>query len=76
MVNLPEFTGEDLCKFADSFGRFLMMTSQTHARGRVKSELFLHCCKTKYLEKQVKQMVTKSATFVDALVAPEREYPC
>ena len=37
--------------------------------------LHLPCCKTKYLEKQVKQTVTKSATFVDVLVALERQYP-
>ena len=33
------------------------------------------CCKTKYLEKQVKQIVTKSATFAEVLVALERQYP-
>ena len=51
VVNLPEFTGKDLSKFAESFGRFLPMTCQTHASGRVKCDLLLQCCKTKYLEK-------------------------
>ena len=41
----------------------------------MKCDLLLQCCKTKYLEKQVKQIVTKSATFADVLVAPERRYP-
>ena len=50
------------------------MTSQTCASGRVKCDLLL-CCKTKYLEKQVKQIVTKSVTFADVLVALERQYP-
>ena len=40
-----------------------------------KCDLLLQCCKTKYLEKQVKQIVTKSATFADVLVALERQYP-
>ena len=31
-------------------------------------------CKTKYLEKEVKQIVTKSATFADLLVPLERQY--
>ena len=75
VVNLPEFTGEDLSEFAENFGRFLRMTRQTRASGRVKCDLLLQCCKTKYLEKQVKQMVTKSATFADVLVALERQYP-
>ena len=75
VVNLPEFTGKDLSEFPENFGRFLRMTGQTRASGRVKCDLLLQCCKTKYLEKQVKQFVTKSATFADVLVALERQYP-
>ena len=74
VVNLPEFTGKDLSKFAENFGRFLRMTGQTHASGRVKCDVLLQCCKTKYLEKQVRQIVTNSATFADVLVALERQY--
>ena len=75
LVNLPEFTGMDLSEFAENFGRFLRLTGQTHASGRVKCDLVLQCCKTKYLEKQVRQIVTNSATFADVLVALERQYP-
>ena len=75
VVNLPEFTGKNLSEFAENFGRFLLMVGQTHASGSVKCDLLLQCCKTKYLEKQVKQIVTKSATFADVLVALERQYP-
>ena len=75
VVNLPEFTGKDLSEFAENFGRFLRMNGQTRAIGRGKCDLLLQCCKTKYLEKQVKQIVTKSATFADVLVALERQYP-
>ena len=75
VMNLPEFTRKDLSEFAENFGRFLRMTGQTRASGRVKCDLLLQCCKTKYLEKQVKQIVTKSATFADGLVALEWQYP-
>ena len=75
VVNLPEFTGKDLSKFAENLGWFLRMTGRTDASGRVKCDLLLQCCKTKYLEKQVKQIVTKSASFADVLVALERQYP-
>ena len=51
------------------------MTAGTRASGRVKCDLLLQCCKTNHLEKQVKQIVTKSATFADVLVALERQYP-
>ena len=57
VVNLPEFTGKDLSELAENFGWFLRMTGQTRASGRVKCDLLLQCCKTKYLEKQVKQML-------------------
>ena len=73
--NLPEFTGKDLSEFAENFDRFLRLTGQTHASGRVKCDLLLQCCKTEYLEKQVRQIVTNSATFADVLVALERQYP-
>ena len=75
VVNLPEFKGKDLSDFAEKFGRFLRMTSQPHASGRVKCDLLLQSCKTKYLETQVKQIVKKCATFADVLVALERQYP-
>ena len=75
LVHLLEFTGKDLSEFAENFGRFLRMTGQTRSSGRVKCDLLLHGCKTKYLEKQVRQIVTKSATFADMLVALERQYP-
>ena len=35
VLNLPEFTGKDVNVFAENFGRFLRMTGQTHASGRV-----------------------------------------
>ena len=75
VVNLPEFTGKDLSEFSENFGRLFRLTGQTHASGRVKCDLLLQCCKTKYLEKQVRQIVTNSATFADVLVALERQYP-
>ena len=75
VVNLLEFTGKDLSEFAENFGRFFRMTGQTHASGPVKCDLPLQCGKTRYLEKQVKQIATKSATFADVLVALERQFP-
>ena len=73
--NLPEFTGKDLSGFAENFESFLRMTGHAHASSRVKCDLLLQCCKTKYLKKQVKQIMTKSATFGEVLVALEREHP-
>ena len=75
VVNIPEFTWKDISEFAEKLGRFLRMTGHSHASGQVKCDLLLQCCKTKYLEKQVKQIVTKSATFAGVLVALERQYP-
>ena len=41
----------------------------------MKCDLLLHCCKTKYLQKRDKQIVTKFAPFWEGLVARERQYP-
>ena len=60
---------------AEKFDRLFRLTGQTQPSGRVKCDLLLQCCKTKYLEKQVKQIVTKFATFADVLVALQRQYP-
>ena len=68
VVNLPEFTGKDLSDFWP-------VPSIDRPNTRVKCDVLLQCCKTKYLGKQVKQMVTKSATFADVLIALERQYP-
>ncbi len=73
--NLPEFSGKALSVFAEWFARFLRLTGQTNASGRVKCDLLLQCCKNKYIEKQVKQVVTMSKTFADVLVRLERLYP-
>ena len=51
------------------------MTGHTDASGRVKCDLLLECCKTRYLGKQVKRIVTNSAEFADVLVAVVRQYP-
>ena len=75
VVNLPAFTGRDLSEFAKNFGQLPRINGQTHASGRVKCDLLLQCCKTKYFEKQLKQIVTRSATFAEVLVALERQYP-
>ena len=61
VVNLTEFTGKDLSEFAENFGQLLRMTGQTHASGQVKCDLL--------------QILTKSATFAEVLVALERQYP-
>ena len=50
------------------------MTGQTQGSARVKCDLLLQCCNTKYLVTQVKQILTKSATFADVLVVLERQY--
>ena len=76
VLNMPQFTRKNLSEFAESFGRFLRMTRQAHASGRLKCDLLLQSCKTKYLEKQVKQIATKSATFAGVLVALERQHTC
>ena len=74
-VNPPELAVKDLSDFTESLGPFLRMSGQTHATGRVKCDLLSQCCKTKYLEKQVQQIVTTLAMFTNVFVAHKRQYP-
>ena len=74
MVNLPQLNGKDLSEFEDSFVHFLNMVRQTPASGSVKCDLLMQCCNTKYLEKQVKHMITKSKTFTNLLLRLEGPY--
>ena len=39
VLNMLQFTRKDLSEFAESFGRFLRMTRQAHASGRLKCDL-------------------------------------
>ena len=41
----------------------------------MKCDLLLQCCKANYPKKPSKQVVTKSATLPEVLVALERQYP-
>ena len=66
---------QKLFLFVENFGPFLRMTGQTRASGQVQCDLLLQCFKTKNLEKEVKQIVTRSVTFADVLVALERQCP-
>ena len=75
MANLPEFKRKDLSELWEGFGPFLRISCQTHTGEMVKCELLLQHCNTRYLQKQVKQVVAKSATFADVLVALKRQYP-
>ena len=51
LMNLPKFSGKNLSESAERFDEFLRMSGQTHAGGRMKYNVLLHCCKTKYLDK-------------------------
>ena len=75
VVNLPEFTGKDLSEFAVNFCRFLRMTGQTHASGRVRCDLLLQCCKTKYLEKQVKPVFPIICPLLTKILPTAEERP-
>ena len=72
--HLPEFTGKDLQECAERLSQFLRMTSRIHASGRMKCDPFLQCCKTKYFDRKVNKIMTKSTTFAELLVAVERPY--
>ena len=67
--------GKDLSDFATEFARFLRLTGQTKAIGRVKCDLLMSCCRTKFLIKQVGQIIHRARSFAKVLIELERQYP-
>ena len=74
-VSPPEFTGKDLSDFAQEFARFLRLTGQTKASGRVRCDLLMSCCRTKFLTKEVGQIIHRARSFAEVLIELECQYP-
>ena len=69
-LELPEFDSKNLPEWAEEFAEFLLLTSQSHVGVATKSS-----CKTKVLQKQVKQIVKTCSTWVEVLQRLEKTFP-
>ena len=70
-VELPQFTGDNLDKWAEEFYSFFRLTGQRNAPVPILSDHMDKCCKKVSLKEQVKQTFNRSSTFREVLGCPE-----
>ena len=74
-LELPEFDLKNLPEWAEEFAEFLLLTGQSHVDVATKCSLLKHSCKKKFLQKQVKQIVTTYSTWAEVLQRLEETFP-
>ena len=73
-VELPNFTGKNLDKWAEQFASFVRLTGQVNAPVNILLELIDKCCKKSWRKNMVKQILTGCSTFGEVVVALETMY--
>ena len=63
-LELPESDPKRLPEWADEIAEFLLLTTQSHSDVASKCSLLKRSCKQNFLQKQVKQIVKTSSTWV------------
>ena len=66
-IELPEFDPKNLPEWAEEFSEFLLLTGRQHANVRTKCTLIKKSCRKKFLQRQVKTAIRKSANWGDYL---------
>ena len=74
-LELPKFDPKNLPQLAEEFAEFLLLTGQSHVDVASKCSLLKRSCKTKFLQKQVKQIVKTCSTWVEVLQRLEKTFP-
>ena len=74
-LELPEFDPKNLPKWAEEFAEFLLLTGQSQVDVATKCSLLKRSCKTKFLQKQVKQIVKTCSTWAEVLQRLEKTFP-
>ena len=72
---LPEFDPKNLREWAEEFAKFLLPTGQSHVDVPIICSLLKRACKTKFLQKQVKQILKTCSTWAEVLQRLEKTFP-
>ena len=71
-LELPEFDPKNLPEWAEEFAELLLLTGQSHVDVAIKCSLLKRSCKTKFVQKQVKQIVKTCSTWAEVLGGLEK----
>ena len=74
-LELPELDPKNQPEWAEELPEFLLLTGQSHVDVTTKCSLLKDSCKTKFLQKQVKQVVKTCSTWAEVLQRLEETFP-
>ena len=74
-LELPEADPKNPPEWAEDFAEFLLLTGQSHVDVATKCSLLKRSCKTKFLQKQVKQIVKTCSTWAEVLQRLKKTFP-
>ena len=74
-MEIPPFDGRNVKKYAEQFGRYLVLTCKAEAKDRVKANLIVQGIKDPDLQERVSKLLKKATTFEDFLNKLQDLYP-
>ena len=74
-MEIPPFDGRNVEKYAEKFGRYLVLTGKTKGKERVKANLIIQGSKDSELHERVSKLLKSAASFEDFLKKLQDLYP-
>ena len=74
-MEIPPFDGRNVAKYAEKFGRYLVLTGKTKAKDRVKANLIVQGIKDSELQERVFKLLKSATIFEDFLKKLQDLYP-
>ena len=74
-MEVPLLDGRNVEKYADNFGRYLVLTGKAKAKDRVKANLIVQGFKDPELQQRVSRFLKKATSFEDFLSKLQDLYP-
>ena len=74
-MEIPPFDGRNVEKYAEKFGRYLVLTGKARAKDRVKANLIVQGIKDPELQERVSKLLKTATTFEDFLKKLQDVYP-
>ena len=74
-MEIPPFDGRNVEKYAEKFGRYLVLTCNTKAKDRVKANLIVQGIKDPEPQERVSKLLKSATSFEDFLKKLQDLYP-
>ena len=74
-IKIPPFDGRNVEKYAENFGRYLVLTGKTKAKDRVKANLIVQGIKDSELQERVSKLLKSATSFEYFLKKLQDLYP-